>query len=77
MAVSKETGGYDCKWVTTPPDELLCQICLCVARDPHQHGNRGCGRVFCECCIAKHKRDHKNCPNCRKHLTTFGDERSV
>ena len=76
MASNKEESGYDCKWVTAPPDELLCLICLCVARDPQQHGNGGCGKVFCHGCVTEHLKRYKNCPNCTKKLTTFKDERS-
>ena len=77
MASNKQqAGGYDCKWVTSPPDELLCLICLCVARDPHQHGNGGCGKVFCESCVTEYQKRGRTCPNCRKTLTTFKDERS-
>ena len=79
MASNKQqlqAGGYDCKWVTSPPDELLCLICLCVARDPHQHGNGGCGKVFCESCVTEYQKRGRTCPICRKNLTTFKDERS-
>ena len=46
------TGGYDYKWIEDPSDELKCLICLSVARDPQQHGNGGCGKVFCQSCIS-------------------------
>ena len=70
------TSGYDCKWIEDPSDELKCLICLSVARDPQQHGNGGCGKVFCQGCIVKYREITKTCPNCRKDLKTFKDERS-
>ena len=68
-------GGYDCKWVEEPSDELKCLICLSVARDPQQHGNGGCGKVFCQSCITENQKHNNTCPNCREQLTTFKDER--
>ena len=70
------SGGYDYKFVDVPSDDLKCLICLCVARDPQQHGDGGCGKIFCTSCINKHKRTNDKCPNCRKVITTFKDERS-
>ena len=70
------TGGYDCKWVEDPPEDLKCQICLSVAKEPQQHGNGGCGKVFCQSCITEYQKNNNTCPNCRKQLTTFKDERS-
>ena len=73
----RQAGGYDCNWLEEPPDDLKCQICHIVARDPLQHGNGGCGQVYCESCVSElNKRGEKNCPFCRKHLTTFKDEKS-
>ena len=47
------------------PDELLCMICLSVAREPWQHGN--CGRLFCEKCLHENMKLDKRCPNCREN----------
>ena len=70
------SGGYDYQFVDEPSDDLKCLICLCVARDPQQHGDGGCGKIFCTSCIDKHKRTNDKCPNCRKVMNTFKDERS-
>ena len=59
------TGGYDCKFVDTPPDKLVCQICLLVARTPHQV--TCCGRVYCKTCLDEHKRHHKR----RNHVASL------
>ena len=70
------SGGYDYQFVEEPSDDLKCLICLCVARDPQQHGDGGCGKIFCTSCIVKYKETNDKCPNCRKVITTFKDERS-
>ncbi len=72
-------GGYDLNWLEEPPDDLKCLICLCVARDPHQHpgdDTNECGKVFCHGCIIEHKKNETTCPNCRKILTHFKDTKS-
>ena len=72
-------SGYDLNWLEDPPDDLKCLICLCVARDPHQHpgdATNECGIVFCHSCITKYQRNKKTCPNCRKGLTHFKDAKS-
>ncbi len=40
-------SGYDYQFIEEPSDDLKCLICLCVARDPQQHGDGGCGKIFC------------------------------
>ncbi len=79
MATINTTGfqsGYDYKFIKEPPDDLKCLICLCVARDPQQHGDGGCGKIFCTNCISRYKRTKNKCPYCRRNITTFKDERS-
>lgn len=48
-------------FVTPPDDDLLCLICLRVAREPMQHEQ--CGKLFCRECILRHGED-RPCPNC-------------
>jgi len=67
------TGGYDCEFVETPPDKLMCQICLSVAHTPHQMPC--CGRVYCKACLDTHKRLSNTCPNCRSTRQSFPDTR--
>ena len=69
-------GGYDLNWLEAPSQELKCLICLSVARDPQQHGDEGCGKMFCESCISEHQKESTNCPHCRENLTLFTDVRS-
>jgi TNF receptor-associated factor 4 len=65
--------GYDHQFVEPPPDDLLCLICLCVARDPQQI--KCCGKVLCKGCLEKRKKQSNNCPQCRKHIVSFADKR--
>ena len=80
MASNKtQAGGYDCKWVEEPLDELKCLNCLCVARDPYQHPgdpDNKCGKIFCHGCITEYQKIKQNCPNCRRKSTLFQDTRS-
>ena len=66
--------GYDQEFLEPPPDDLLCLICLCVARDPQQISC--CGKVFCKICLEEHKEHSSDCPQCRKHIVSFPDKRS-
>ncbi len=54
-------GGYDYNFIEPPPDDLVCQICLFVAKDPHQL--TCCGKIYCKICL-KGLGDNA-CPNCR------------
>ena len=80
LAVNTSVGGYDLNWLEEPPDDLKCLICLCVARDPHQHpgdDTNECGKVFCHGCITEYRRKKTTCPNCQCRLTLFKDSRSM
>ena len=68
-----KNGRYDCEFVDTPPDKLVCQICLLVAGAPHQV--MCCGRVYCKACLDEHKKSSRTCPNCRKRGRNFPDIR--
>jgi len=62
-----EIGGYDYKFINTPPDGLLCRICHLPSRDPFL--SICCGHNFCESCLDDYKRatffDSISCPVCR------------
>ena len=83
MTDSEYTGGYDYNF-TDVPDDLICQVCHCVARQPHQVDC--CGKIYCKACIERTKRKrahsshdilHINCPNCRAKAHPFRDQRSA
>ena len=69
-----EVGGYDCDFVETPPDELVCKICHFPARDPRQT-NECCGQTFCAMCLGKYMDskilDNEQCPYCKTIPFTF------
>ena len=69
-----EVGGYDCDFVESPADDLLCKICQYPARDP-QLTNECCGQTFCAMCLGKYMDskilDNKQCPYCKAVPFTF------
>ena len=72
-ASAEEKKGYDHQFVEPPPDDLLCLICLCVARDPQQINC--CGKVLCKGCLREHKEHSDDCPQCREPINSFADKR--
>ena len=44
--------GYDCDFVESPADNLLCKICQYPARDPVL--TECCGQNFCSCCLERY-----------------------
>ena len=69
-----EVGGYDCDFVESPADELICKICHFPARDPQQT-NECCGQTFCAMYLNKYMDskilDNKQCPYCKTVPFTF------
>ena len=60
------SGGYDCKFVETPPSAFQtdCPVCRLVLRDPYQA--TCCGTSFCHTCSQRIKTGNNHCPTCRK-----------
>ena len=74
-----EVGGYDCDFVETPADDLLCKICQYPARVPIL--TVCCGHNFCttclECYLQSRSIDHGSCPYCREEkFQTMPDKRT-
>ena len=69
---SRNRGGYDCEFVTPPPDVLQteCPVCLQIPREPCVISCK-CGKEFCRECIERIKQDNKPCPMCNKSEFTF------
>ena len=72
-------GGYDCDFVESPADDLLCKICQHAARDPIFAVC--CGHSFCSSCLERYHQskviDHSGCPLCRKkNFSTVEDKRT-
>ena len=72
----KQRGGYDCKFVITPPGALMCQLCQLVAREPQL--SVCCGNNFCKSCLETRKSE-ESCPACTDNdcfFTTFPNKLS-
>ena len=69
---SRNRGGYDCDFVTPPPDVLQteCPVCLQIPKEPCLISCK-CGKEFCRECIERIKQDNKPCPLCDKSEFTF------
>ena len=65
-----DRGGYDCEFVTPPPDafQVECPICLQVLKEPCLISCQ-CGQKICRECVEQIKKDNKPCPLC--NLTDF------
>ena len=65
-------GGYDCEFVTPPPEAIQteCPVCLQIPREPCVISCR-CGKEFCRECIERIKEDNKPCPLCNLSDFTF------
>ena len=65
-----DRGGYDCEFVTPPPDafQAECPICLQVLKEPCLI-SCPCGQKICRECVEQIKKDNKPCPLC--NLTDF------
>ena len=72
-ANSQDIKGYDHEFVDPPPSDLLCLICLCVARNPQQVNC--CGKVLCKVCLDEYKKSYSVCPQCRTSINSFADKR--
>ena len=65
-------GGYDCEFVTEPPDvfQTECPVCLQIPKEPCVI-SCPCGKEFCRDCIERIKKANKPCPLCNKTDFTF------
>ena len=67
-----DRGGYDCEFVTPPPDafQAECPICLQVLKEPC-FISCPCGQNICRECVEKIKKKNKPCPLCNKTDFTY------
>jgi len=63
IATTSTSGGYENQFVNTPPDTLVCKICIHPCRDPYLSGC--CGHNFCKSCLDNAMRSDATCPLCR------------
>ncbi len=68
------SGGYDNKFLDTPPDDYTCLICHSVCRDPQQL--KCCAKLYCQTCLEDYRKTKHTCPTCRKRMVTFEDKLS-
>ena len=68
ISPDSDSGGYDCDFVQSPHDDLLCKICHFPARDAFL--NVCCGNSFCKFCLDCYLKSevisHSSCPYCRE-----------
>ena len=55
--------GYDYQFLKTPPDTLICTICLLPSKKPCL--SECCGHTFCKPCLEGSKKVIDTCPVCR------------
>ena len=55
--------GYDYQFLKTPPDTLICTICLLPSKEPYL--SECCGHTFCKSCLEGSKKFSNICPMCR------------
>ena len=68
------TEGYSSCFVDSPPNDLVCKICLNVSCDAQQT-NSCCGSNFCRECLERYVQstvvDRNICPYCRQPSFAF------
>ena len=78
----KNCGGYDCEFVSPPPEaiQVECPKCLLIPKEPCVISCM-CGKEFCRMCIEQMKKDNKPCPLCNEseftYLRHYGSERNL
>ena len=76
----KNGGGYDCAFVTRPPNTIQtqCPVCLRIPKEPCL-ASCLCGKEFCRECAEEIQGENKPCPLCNKpgiiFLRHHGSER--
>ena len=69
--------GYDYQFLEPgPSDDQECPICHLVVRNAYQVNC--CGKILCEGCLMKYRKQSRRCPMCRTHIGDkyFKDTRS-
>ena len=64
----------DDQWIQPVPANLKCQMCSCVAIDPHRDSH--CNTLFCEECASKLHSHHSLCPICQTKFHASYDPES-
>ena len=64
LSAGSDPSGYKYEFKDKIPEDLLCQRCKCVAREPHH--TSCCGESFCKDCISPYHHDNQLCPYCKE-----------
>ena len=70
----QDLKGYDHQFLDKYSEDLICMICLHIARDPQQLSC--CGKLLCKGCLDEHNNHSSNCPQCGTYVTSFPDKKS-
>lgn len=69
--------GHRRKYVSSPPEELLCTSCHLVAREPHRSKCKCEAQLYCQMCIRELQHHSPTCPTCSQTLESFADNLSA
>ena len=64
-------SDYKYQFVSPPPDDVICPLCLDIVEEPHQF--TCCGHHICKKCgdKIKHQATSPHCPMCRHNECTM------
>ena len=62
LSSESDPSGYKYEFIDKIPEDLLCQRCKHVARDPNL--TSCCTESFCKDCISPYLHDNQPCPSC-------------
>ena len=70
LSAGSDPSGYKYEFINKINEDLLCQICKCVAREPNF--TTCCGDLFCKECISLYHRNNQPCPICEETSFNMG-----
>ena len=73
IATPTEYGGYEYKFVNSPPDRCICNIYHLPSRDAYMTGQCCEGQTICKSCLDQWQITAGNmkCPVCREEIGGF------
>ena len=64
LSSESDPSGYEYEFIDKIPEDLLCQRCKHVAREPNF--TTCCGELFCKECISLYHHNNQPCPICEE-----------
>ena len=64
---------YKYEFVSPPPSDVICPLCLDIVEEPHQF--TCCGQHICKKCGDKLKQQDSRCPMCRHNECTMSPDK--